>query len=112
VSIIFLLLLEKTSVSIVRGSFSQHVVGRYGTRSGDLLWEISQVGSHEQEDSAGAHCLGQPDDIANVISFLAGPNGGGVNSQGVRVNGGFANPFETQAGTTGRAPINTKEKLP
>jgi NAD(P)-dependent dehydrogenase (short-subunit alcohol dehydrogenase family) len=56
--------------------------------------------------------LGQPDDIANVISFLAGPNGGGVNSQGVRVNGGFANPFETQAGTTGRAPINTKEKLP
>jgi NAD(P)-dependent dehydrogenase (short-subunit alcohol dehydrogenase family) len=55
---------------------------------------------------------GQPDDIANVISFLVGPNGGWVNSQVVCVNGGFDNPFETQAGTTGRAPINTKEKPP
>jgi len=34
--------------------------------------------------------LGQPDDIANVISFLAGRDGGWVNSQVVRVNGGFA----------------------
>jgi 3-oxoacyl-[acyl-carrier protein] reductase len=34
--------------------------------------------------------LGQPDDIANVVSFLAGPGGGWVNSQVVRANGGFA----------------------
>jgi 3-oxoacyl-[acyl-carrier protein] reductase len=34
--------------------------------------------------------LGQPEDIANAISFLAGPDGGWVNSQVVRVNGGFA----------------------
>jgi 3-oxoacyl-[acyl-carrier protein] reductase len=34
--------------------------------------------------------LGQPEDIANVISFLAGPDGGWVNSQVVRANGGFA----------------------
>lgn len=34
--------------------------------------------------------LGQPDDIANVVSFLAGPEGGWVNSQVIRVNGGFA----------------------
>jgi len=34
--------------------------------------------------------LGQPDDIANVVSFLAGPDGGWVNSQVVRANGGFA----------------------
>src|ERR1700682_2741738 len=34
--------------------------------------------------------LGQPGDIANVVSFLAGPDGGWVNSQVVRVNGGFA----------------------
>ena len=34
--------------------------------------------------------LGQPDDIANVVSFLAGPNGGWVNSQVLRANGGFA----------------------
>jgi 3-oxoacyl-[acyl-carrier protein] reductase len=34
--------------------------------------------------------LGQPDDIARVVSFLAGPDGGWVNGQIVRPNGGFA----------------------
>ncbi|HXQ70120.1 MAG TPA: SDR family oxidoreductase [Pyrinomonadaceae bacterium] len=34
--------------------------------------------------------LGQPEDIAGVVSFLAGPDGGWVNGQVVRVNGGFA----------------------
>ena len=34
--------------------------------------------------------LGQPEDIANVVSFLAGSDGGWVNGQILRVNGGFA----------------------
>jgi 3-oxoacyl-[acyl-carrier protein] reductase len=34
--------------------------------------------------------LGEPSDIASVISFLAGPDGAWVNSQVVRANGGFA----------------------
>src|ERR1700722_5296320 len=34
--------------------------------------------------------LGQPNDIANVVSFLAGPDGGWVNAQVLRANGGFA----------------------
>lgn len=34
--------------------------------------------------------LGEPDDIANAVAFLVGPDGGWVNSQVVRVNGGFA----------------------
>lgn len=34
--------------------------------------------------------LGQPEDIASVVSFLAGPDGGWVNSQVLRANGGFA----------------------
>jgi 3-oxoacyl-[acyl-carrier protein] reductase len=34
--------------------------------------------------------LGEPDDIANVVSFLAGPDGGWINSQVLRANGGFA----------------------
>jgi 3-oxoacyl-[acyl-carrier protein] reductase len=34
--------------------------------------------------------LGEPDDIARVVSFLAGPEGGWINSQVLRVNGGFA----------------------
>jgi 3-oxoacyl-[acyl-carrier protein] reductase len=34
--------------------------------------------------------LAQPEDIANAVSFLAGPDGGWVNAQVWRVNGGFA----------------------
>jgi 3-oxoacyl-[acyl-carrier protein] reductase len=34
--------------------------------------------------------LGQPEDIANVVSFLAGPGGGWINGQVLRVNGDFA----------------------
>jgi 3-oxoacyl-[acyl-carrier protein] reductase len=34
--------------------------------------------------------VGQPEDIANVVAFLAGPDGGWVNGQVVRANGGFA----------------------
>ena len=33
---------------------------------------------------------GQPEDIANVVSFLAGPDGSWVNAQILRANGGFA----------------------
>lgn len=32
---------------------------------------------------------GQPDDIANMVSFLAGSEGGWVNGQVIRDNGGF-----------------------
>ena len=34
--------------------------------------------------------LGEPDDIANAVSFLAGPDGGWINSQVLLANGGFA----------------------
>jgi 3-oxoacyl-[acyl-carrier protein] reductase len=34
--------------------------------------------------------LGEPGDIANVVSFLAGPDGAWVNAQVLRANGGFA----------------------
>ena len=34
--------------------------------------------------------LGQPEDIANLVSFVAGPVGGWVNGQVLRANGGFA----------------------
>jgi 3-oxoacyl-[acyl-carrier protein] reductase len=33
--------------------------------------------------------LGQPDDIAGTVSFLVGPDGGWVNGQVVRANGGM-----------------------
>jgi 3-oxoacyl-[acyl-carrier protein] reductase len=34
--------------------------------------------------------LGEPEDVANVVSFLAGADGGWINSQVLRPNGGFA----------------------
>ena len=34
--------------------------------------------------------IGEPSDIADAVSFLAGPGGGWVNAQVLRVNGGFA----------------------
>lgn len=34
--------------------------------------------------------LGEPDDIARVVAFLLGPDGGWVNGQTVRANGGMA----------------------
>src|SRR6201982_1085551 len=34
--------------------------------------------------------MGQPSDIANVVSFLAGSDGGWINSQVLLANGGFA----------------------
>ena len=34
--------------------------------------------------------LGNPEYIANVVSFLAGPDGGWINGQVLRANGGFA----------------------
>jgi len=33
--------------------------------------------------------LGQPEDIANIVAFLAGPNGGWINGQVLRANGGI-----------------------
>ena len=34
--------------------------------------------------------LGQAEDVAGVVSFLAGPDGGWINAQVLRANGGFA----------------------
>jgi 3-oxoacyl-[acyl-carrier protein] reductase len=34
--------------------------------------------------------IGEPDEIANAVAFLAGPDGAWVNAQVLRVNGGFA----------------------
>ena len=33
--------------------------------------------------------LGEPEDLARVVSFLLGPEGGWVNGQTIRVNGGM-----------------------
>src|SRR6202049_4168592 len=51
-------------------------------KSEEQIAEISKMAPLER--------IGQPVDIANVVSFLAGPDGGWVNSQVLRANGGVA----------------------
>jgi 3-oxoacyl-[acyl-carrier protein] reductase len=51
-------------------------------KSEDLIQQIAR--------SAPLERLGQPEDIAGVVSFLAGPDGGWVNGQILRANGGIA----------------------
>jgi 3-oxoacyl-[acyl-carrier protein] reductase len=51
-------------------------------KSDELIEELKKMSPLER--------LGLPDDIANLVSFLAGPEGGWINSQVLRANGGFA----------------------
>ncbi len=51
-------------------------------KSDELIAQFSKMPPLER--------LGQPDDIANLVAFLAGPDSGWVNGQIVRANGGVA----------------------
>jgi 3-oxoacyl-[acyl-carrier protein] reductase len=51
-------------------------------KSQELINQLSKMAPIER--------LGTPDDICDAVSFLAGPDGGWVNAQVLRVNGGFA----------------------
>ncbi|MFA9218695.1 MAG: SDR family oxidoreductase [Sphingomonadaceae bacterium] len=62
---------------------------------GPVATDLFLSGKTEQqiamlEMAAPLERLGQPLDIANAVSFLLGKDGGWVNSQVIRVNGGFA----------------------
>jgi 3-oxoacyl-[acyl-carrier protein] reductase len=50
----------------------------------------SQALINELAKRAPIERLGTPEDICDAVSFLAGPDGGWVNAQVLRVNGGFA----------------------
>lgn len=51
-------------------------------KSDELITQIASQAPMER--------IGQPDEIASAVSFLAGPDGAWVNAQVLRVNGGFA----------------------
>jgi 3-oxoacyl-[acyl-carrier protein] reductase len=55
-----------------------------------FLKDKSQAQIEQLSKLAPLERLGQPEDIANVVSFLAGPDGAWVNGQVLRANGGFA----------------------
>lgn len=51
-------------------------------KSDELISQIAKQAPLER--------IGQPDEIASAVAFLAGPDGAWMNAQIVRVNGGFA----------------------
>ena len=53
-----------------------------GDKTEEQIGQLSKLAPLER--------LGEPSDIASVVSFLAGPDGAWVNSQVLRANGGFA----------------------
>lgn len=53
----------------------------YRGKSEELVAQLVQQAPLER--------IGQPRDIADVMSFLAGPHGGWINGQVIRANGGF-----------------------
>lgn len=62
-----------------------------GPTATDLfLSDKAEAQIEELRKQAPLERLGQPEDIANVVSFLAGPDGGWINGQVLHANGGFA----------------------
>ena len=67
---------------------SQRLGGPVGTElfsNGKTEQQVAQIAR-----MAPLERIGQPDEIADAVAFLAGPDGAWVNAQVLRVNGGFA----------------------
>jgi 3-oxoacyl-[acyl-carrier protein] reductase len=89
----------KGAVEALTRVFSKELRGRAITCNavapGPVATELFLNGKTDEQirqiaNSAPLERLGQPDDIAGVVSFLAGPDGGWVNGQVLRANGGMA----------------------
>jgi 3-oxoacyl-[acyl-carrier protein] reductase len=82
-------------VPVLANELRGHKITVNAVAPGPIATELFLDGkTEEQIKQAGSlsplERLGQPDDIAGVVSFLAGPDGGWVNAQVLRTNGGFA----------------------
>jgi len=55
-----------------------------------FLKERPKAQIEEFKKTSSARTIRTAEDIAGVVSFLAGPDGGWVNAQVLRANGGFA----------------------
>lgn len=90
---------SKAAVEVLTRTLANELRGREitvnavapGPTATDLFLEGK---SQEQIDRfsklAPLERLGTPEDIAGVVSFLAGPDGGWINGQVLRANGGYA----------------------
>ncbi|WP_440963328.1 SDR family oxidoreductase [Massilia sp. GER05] len=89
----------KGAVEALTRVFAKELRGRGITCNavapGPVATELFLTGKSDElvqqiANSAPLGRLGQPEDIAGVVSFLAGPDGGWVNGQVLRANGGMA----------------------
>jgi 3-oxoacyl-[acyl-carrier protein] reductase len=81
-------------VHVLANEFAGRNITVNGIAPGPTATELFLKGKTEEDiqklrNLAPLHRLGEPEDIANAVSFLAGPDGGWINSQILRVNGGF-----------------------
>jgi 3-oxoacyl-[acyl-carrier protein] reductase len=90
---------SKAAVEALTEVFAKELRGRGITVNavapGPVASQLFLKGKSAEEVQAFARMaplerLGQPEDIAGVVAFLAGPDGGWVNGQVLRANGGLA----------------------
>jgi 3-oxoacyl-[acyl-carrier protein] reductase len=88
----------KAAVEAMTGILAKEMRGRNITVNavapGPVATELLTVGRTPETlamfaKAAPLERLGQPDDIAGMVSFLAGPEGGWINAQVIRANGGL-----------------------
>jgi 3-oxoacyl-[acyl-carrier protein] reductase len=82
-------------VHVLANELRGHKITVNAIAPGPIATELFLDGkTEEQIKQAGSLAplerLGQPDDIAGIVSFLAGPDGGWINAQILLANGGFA----------------------
>ena len=82
-------------VRVLANELRGHAITVNAVAPGPVATELFLKGKTEAQTEQFAKLaplerLGRPEDIAEVISFLAGPDGGWVNAQVLRANGGFA----------------------
>jgi 3-oxoacyl-[acyl-carrier protein] reductase len=89
----------KAAVEAMTRVFAKELRGRHITCNavapGPVATELFLNGKTDEQIAQAANMaplgrLGQPDDIAGVVAFLAGPDGAWVNGQVLRANGGAA----------------------
>ncbi|MDN4055617.1 SDR family oxidoreductase [Massilia sp. YIM B02763] len=89
----------KAAVEAMTRVFSKELRGRRITCNavapGPVATELFFTGKSDEQvqqlaKAAPLERLGEPEDIARVVSFLAGPDGAWVNGQVLRANGGLA----------------------
>ena len=89
----------KAAVEAMTRVFSKELRGRRITCNavapGPVATELFFTGKSDEQvqqlaKAAPLERLGEPEDIARVVSFLAGPDGAWVNGQVLRAHGGLA----------------------